>query len=149
MDTLVFGALAVALSLAVLVVALRRGRGRGRSRSWWLRWTGLALLPFGLWASGLARLGYRLADASVDFLVNLTFNPLVWTGFGTLLLSAGLLFASWRARRSARREQRGEQAAVRRAPTAVEQRRAPATRDDDGIEGMDEIEAILRKRGIS
>jgi len=142
-DTLVFGALCTALSAAGIFLTTRRARSRGRR--WTLRMLGLSLLPFGLWATGIGRLAWRLLDASVDFFVGLTFNPLVWVGFGVLAASAGLLVLSWRTGSST---PKGSPAtpAVGSAPArdrkAIE---APA----ESIEGMDEIEAILRRRGIS
>lgn len=148
-DTLVFGAIAAALSAAGLFLTVRRGRARGRSRRWWLRGIGLSLLPFGLWASGLARLGYRLADASVDFLTGLTFNPLVWTGFATIALAVVLLIASWRAGRTARTDAGTSTAARPAVPGAPKQVGRGTPPLDDGIEGLDEVEQILRRRGIS
>ena len=144
MDTLVIGALCVALSAAGIYLTTRRARSRGRR--WTLRMLGLSLLPIGLWATGIGRLAWRLLDASVDFFVGLTFNPLVWVGFGVLAASAGLLVLSWRTGSPTPKGGAPATPAVGPAPArgrkAVE---APA----DSIEGMDEIEAILRRRGIT
>ena len=100
---------------------------------------GVSLLPFALWATGIGRLLWRLGDASADFFAALVFSPLIWAGFAALALAVLLLLLSLLGRRA---PASSERAAERKAVT---QQRS----SDEDIEGMDEIEEILRRRGIS
>jgi hypothetical protein len=128
-------------AVGLLVTAFR---ARRHSRRWTLRMLGVSLLPFALWATGIGRLLWRLADASADFFAALVFNPLIWAGFAALALAVLLLLASLIGRRTPAHAERAA-AAPKPAQRAVSQQRSP---HDDEIEGMDEIEEILRRRGI-
>jgi hypothetical protein len=143
MESLVVGIVCSALTAAGLFLTAVRARRRGTR--WTLRMTGLSLLPFGLWATGILRLLWRLLDASVDFFAALVFNPLIWAGFAALALAALLLLLSL-----TRRRQGSPAPVTQQAPTSQrkEVARQRSTYDDD-IEGMDEIQEILRRRGIS
>jgi hypothetical protein len=144
MESLVVGVVCSGLTAAGLFFTAVRARGRGRR--WTLRMLGLSLLPFALWATGIARLLWRLLDASVDFFADLVFNPLIWAGFGALALSALLLLLSLRRPRQQAETAGRPPAAPTADRRAVRQQRSSY---DEDIEGMDEIEEILRRRGIS
>jgi hypothetical protein len=120
-------------------------RARRHSRRWTLRMLGVSLLPFALWATGIGRLLWRLGDASADFFAALVFNPLIWAGFAALTLAVLLLLLSLIGRRTPARGERTTAAPKPAQRKAVTQQQSSDTGD---IEGMDEIEEILRRRGI-
>jgi hypothetical protein len=119
-------------------------RARRHSRRWTLRMLGVSLLPFALWATGIGRLLWRLGDASADFFAALVFNPLIWAGFAALALAVLLLLLSLLGRRAPASSERTAAAPKPAQRKPVTQQRS----SDDDIEGMDEIEEILRRRGI-
>jgi hypothetical protein len=129
-------------ALGLLFTAIRARRHGTR---WTLRMLGVSLLPFALWATGIGRLLWRLGDASVDFFAGLVFNPLIWAGFAALALAVLLLLISLFVRRTPARHERTPAAPAAAPRKAVSQQGSSA---DDEIEGMAEIEEILRRRGI-
>lgn len=123
-----------AAGLALTVpVARRRGTGAG------LRLAGVALVPVGLWLTGLTRLLGAVVDTVARFSTGLLFSPAVWAGVVLLGLSAALYGVGGRvsARQRPRPRSAGPAASLDRA-------RADAEHDD-----MADIEALLRRRGIS
>lgn len=129
---------ALALSLAILAgiwtfFAVRKGRPGAATRG-----AGLVLLPFGLLLTGTLTLLLRILDAVSLWASRLVFSPSVWLGAAMVVVSLALIFG-------------GRALARRHAPpappkAAVGPASAPVgTGDPD----LDEIEAILRRRGIS
>jgi hypothetical protein len=136
---------ALALSLSVL----------GGIYTWWalhhrgigaaLRGAGLTLLPISLWMMGALSLVGNYVDVTSHFLTRLAFNPIVWAGLAMGILSVLLIGG-------------GGVIAARQRPTAPKSSGASPPRkslnratppqpaiDDD----LAEIEALLKKRGIS
>ena len=142
MDDVAWGALALSLTLVggtyTYFAYQRRGLAAG------LRGAALTLLPLAAYLTDTLRMFTRIGDAVADWATGLVFSPTVWLGVIVAGLSVLLLGASKVvAKRSADAPppaSRRELPESRPAPPA-----AGAAVDDD----LAEIEAILRKRGIS
>ncbi|WP_406196589.1 hypothetical protein OH807_10050 [Kitasatospora sp. NBC_01560] len=163
-------AVAFALTAAGLAVAgLRAHRRRFRSAT---RWFAVALLPAGLYLTGLFPLARTIAHALGDWAAGVVLDPRVWTGIVLLAVSAGLLLTTrWVGRRSVS-ESESRPAAAGPAPArpavpgtparppagagatgapdaAGPGRPAKGGKRDDGLGGdFADIEEILRRRGI-
>ncbi|MFC9327696.1 hypothetical protein [Kitasatospora sp. NPDC057015] len=150
-------AVAYGLSAAGLVVAgLAVHRRRYLSAT---RWFAVALLPAGLYLTGLYPVARTIGQEIADWATALVFDPRVWTGIVLLVVSAVLLLGCHRVARRRLGEERG--AARPAAPGAGPERpavtgaRPPASRGpkatggaDDGLGDFADVEEILRKRGI-
>ncbi|MFB7616613.1 hypothetical protein [Kitasatospora sp. NPDC056181] len=83
----------------VAVAGLRAYRRRFLSAT---RWFAVALLPAGLYLSGLFPVARTIGSKLADWATGLVFDPRVWTGIALLAVSAGLLVGTrWAGRRSA------------------------------------------------
>lgn len=136
-DEAAWGALALALTVLGGVVTFFRWRSRGLAAL--LRGSGLSLLPLAAWLTGLLELVADIGGDISRWAVHLVFSPVVWLGI-VLAGVAGVLFGAgtWLAGRGGS------------APAEVKSRtREPLPRGSEDIEGMDDINAILRKHGIS
>ncbi|MFJ8436407.1 hypothetical protein ACIQ9P_34415 [Kitasatospora sp. NPDC094019] len=93
-------AVSVALTAAgVAVAGLRAYRRRFLSAT---RWFAVALLPLGLYLTGLFPVARTIGDELADWATKLVLDPRVWTGIVLLGVSAGLLATTrWVARRGA------------------------------------------------
>ncbi|MFE2111099.1 hypothetical protein ACFXAF_35245, partial [Kitasatospora sp. NPDC059463] len=93
-------AAAFALTAAgVAVAGLRAYRRRFLSAT---RWFAVALLPAGLYLTGLFPVARTIGDEIADWAVKLVFDPRVWTGIVLLAVSVGLLVTTrWVGRRGA------------------------------------------------
>ncbi|GAA1384885.1 hypothetical protein GCM10009639_06840 [Kitasatospora putterlickiae] len=162
---------AFALTAAgVAVAGLRAYRRRFLSAT---RWFAVALLPAGLYLTGLFPVARTIGDEIADWAVKLVFDPRVWTGIVLLAVSAGLLVTTrWMGRRGAVTEGRKATApatpatpAAGPAParpavapsTGAPSTGAPSARTTpkragkgkgDGLDEFADIEEILRRRGI-
>jgi hypothetical protein len=85
---LVCAALTAAFVAGAVVAAARR-RPLAAVRS-----AAVALIPAGLWLSGLAKLGRRVGSAVGDWATGLVFHPSVWLGFAMLGCSAVVLYGA-------------------------------------------------------
>jgi hypothetical protein len=126
-------AIASAAALVPAVLAWRRGR-----RASAVRWLGWATVPWAAWLLGLVSLVARVSDAFGDWAARFVFNPAAWTGLLLALVALCLIVGGGRLARRAGAEPakvngRGPTRAVARATEPAE----------------DDIEAILRKHGIS
>ncbi|MGW3046103.1 hypothetical protein ACWC9T_40320 [Kitasatospora sp. NPDC001159] len=138
---------------AVAVAGLRAWRRRFRSAT---RWFAVALLPAGLYLTGLFPLASTIGREFADWVAKLVLDPRVWTGIVLLGVSAVLLLTTrWVGRRDAvegapeRPAAAGpapERPAVAQAPKAP--KKPAAGRRDDGLGDFADVEEILRKRGI-
>ena len=126
-------AIASAAALVPAVLAWRRGR-----RASAVRWLGWATVPWAAWLLGLVSLIARVGDALSDWTARFVFNPAAWTGLLLALVAVCLIVGGGRlARRgSAQPVVASTRSRVRAVPRAAD----PAE---------DDIEAILRKHGIS
>ena len=155
-DATTWQALGVTLTVVGLLISVlvwrRRGAGSG------LRGVAWSLLPAAAGFTGTLRLLWEIGDSVVQWATRLVFNPLMW--FGIALAGVSVVLFAVSAAVRARRPSRSRPArASRRSPETAaahdgtgrlpsKPSRTPATpapADDD----MDDIEAILRKHGIS
>ncbi|MFG3226275.1 hypothetical protein ACGF07_16015 [Kitasatospora sp. NPDC048194] len=140
----------------VAVAGLRARRRRFRSAT---RWFAVALLPAGLYLTGLFPLAATIGREFADWAAKLVFDPRVWTGIALLGASAVLLVATrWVGRRGAVEGAAERPAAAGPAPerpavappprTPGKPGKPAAGKRDDGLGDFADIEEILRKRGI-
>jgi uncharacterized membrane protein (UPF0136 family) len=138
---------ALTLSLTVLggiwtwVAFRRRGVASG------LRALAFTLLPLAAYLTKTLRMFTRIVDAVTDWAAHLVFSPTTWLGLIVAAVSALLFAVSGRLRARELRKGRGtaELPAGRPAAGPRGKGRPAMAQDDD----MADIEALLRKRGIS
>ena len=144
----------VALSAAAVVIAVLRGT-RGRIRSA-LRWAAVALVPTGLYLTGLITVFDRIGHALGDWAAHLVFDPRVWTGVIMLAAAVLLLLATGlgrgRGRAGGAEEAKPKAAKAGRRPEAAGGTTAPAVTakkpSADDLGDFSDIEDILKRRGI-
>src|SRR5215213_7447114 len=147
-DSAAWGALAFALSILLGVVTFFRWRNNGLVVA--LRWAGWTILPVAAWLTGVLELTFEVGESVGDWALDLVFKPSVWLGI-VLAGIAAVLFGA-----SALLRARGVGTDPDAPPAAIDASRAKkvskrrsggdaAIGDDD----LDDIEAILRKHGIS
>jgi len=150
-DDTTWAALALVLTIlgaAYTFVAWRRRGAAAAVRG--LAWT---LIPVAAWLTGTLKLAANILEDVVDWAARLVFSPVVWLGIIVAGVAALLWVASgvMRARGIGVRGKGPEVSGGRtkEAPAAKPGKasKRPASSDDD-IEGMDDIEAILKKHGI-
>ena len=153
------------LATAVLTAWRRRFRAATRTAA-------VAALPVGLYLAGLVTLGRRIGTAVGDWAADLVLDPKVWTGFAVLGCAVLLYLASrlGRSRRAGRAAADAGAAPVAPGggaaavpppggrPAVTAGNRAPERAGKPGKAAkagkgagageFDEIEEILRKRGI-
>lgn len=150
MDDVTWGAFTLTLTLLGGIWTWFAFRRRGLASG--LRGVALTLLPLAAYLTKTLRMFTRIGDAVADWATTLVFNPFVWSGVILFVISGGLFVLSGalsargigtgpRARRGAETAS-GPSSLPAAAPRSG--RGAPAIDDD-----MAEIEALLRKRGIS
>ncbi|MGW1179452.1 hypothetical protein ACWD4P_37720 [Kitasatospora sp. NPDC002543] len=122
------------------------------------RWFAVALLPAGLYLTGLFPLASTIAREAADWATRLVLDPRVWTGIALLGVSTVLLVTTrWvgrrggaevedAPRRAAAADPAPERPAVAPAPRAPKKQSAAPR--EDGLGDFADIEEILRKRGI-
>jgi hypothetical protein len=138
-----WGALALALTTLGGIYTWWALRHRGFAAA--VRAGGITLLPLAAWMTGLLQVFGTVTDAFVHFFTRLVFSPVVWLGVIVFVVAFVLIGASNVVTRRAKPEPK---ATKRRAdkPKAV----GPTTKNDPLIDDeMAEIQAILKKRGIS
>ncbi len=128
------------LGAAAVLVARRRGVVPGARVLAW------ALLPMGLYLLGAVALVWRIGTAITRFVTGFAFSPKTWAGVVVLVVAA-LLFAVTgvlRRRGVGRRTPAAATPEVAGRPAA----KTPATKGDDAMSGFEDVEDILRRRGI-
>ena len=147
-DAATWQAFGVTLTVLGLVLSVLLWRRRGAASG--LRGIAWSLLPLAAAMTGLLRVAWEVADSVSSWAVRLVFSPVVWGGIVVAGVSASLFVVSgYLRRRTPGRGRRAErrQAAAGETP-AVTGSGPPAAKspaDDD----MADIEAILKKHGIS
>lgn len=150
-DSVVFQALTVLLTLVGLVSSGLLWRARGAASG--LRMLALSLLPAAAYLTGSLRLIWEIGDAVGSWAVSFAFSPLVWLGVAIAGVSAVLLVVAAGMRRRGigtqgrvheQRRPSGELPTSRSTTAARPPTAAPQESDD-----MADIEAILKKHGIS
>lgn len=158
-DAASWGALAVALSILGGIITWYRWRKHGLPSL--LRGTAWSLLPIAAWLTGVLELVANISGQVSSWAVHLVFSPVVWIGICLAGVSVVLFGASafLRERQLNRAEKAAGGAVGGGGPRQVPQAPAKGSTDakggkagkgqpDPALEGMDDIEAILRKHGI-
>ncbi len=155
-DSATWSAVGVALTAVGLVLSAAVWRRRGMASG--VRGVAWSLLPLAAAMTGLLRVVWEVADSVSSWAVRLVFSPTVWAGIIVAGVSATLFVVSGFLRRRtpegrSRKERKERKAAdagsspaavTASGPKPARQGSAPAEDDD-----MADIEAILRKHGIS
>lgn len=145
-DSAAWGALAVALSVLLGVVTFFRWRSRGLAAG--VRGAAWTLLPVAAWLTGVLELTFDVGSAVGEWAVHLVFSPVVWLGIVLTGVSAALFGASAVLGRRAD----GPAADGAHPPEIAQKRPRGRSRSGDAAIGdgdLDDIEAILRRHGIS
>lgn len=139
-DSVTWGVLALTLTalggVATWVAFRRRGPRSG------VRWLAATLLVPAAYLTRTLRMLGRVADAVTDWATSFVWNPLVWVGIGLAGVSALLFLVSGRLPGRGRPAQR--ESVARPDRKAAVGPSAPA-----GDPDLDEIEALLKRRGIT
>lgn len=138
-DDIAWFPLSLGLTALGLVLAVVVGRRRGLVAG--ARVTAWALLPFALWLVGGIRLVWRVGTEVSRFVTGFAFSPKVWLGVVLVGVSAALFAVTTVVRR------RGLDVGTD-APASAALEARPRKPADSGGE-FDEIEELLRRRGIS
>lgn len=155
-DDITWGALTLTLTLLGGIWTWFSFRRRGLAAG--LRAAAFTLLPAAAWLTHTLQMFTRIASAVADWAANLVFNPFVWSGVVLFGISGVLFVVSGYMRsrqladapksgRKLRRKRAGKQDSP--APGALPGSAAPRSGPVVDDDGMDEIEALLRKRGIT
>ena len=141
-----WGALALALTALGGIYTWWALRHRGFAAA--VRAGGITLLPLAAWMTGLLQVFGTVTNAFAHFFARLVFSPFVWLGVIVFVVAFVLIGAGNVLARRERPEAPAPSPRERRRPRpkAV----GPATPHDPLIDDeMAEIQAILKKRGIS
>ena len=138
-----WGALALALTTLGGIYTWWALRHRGIAAA--VRAGGFTLLPLAAWMTGLLEVAGDIGDALGHWLSRLVFSPFVWLGMLLFVVAFVLIGGS---NFVSRRRDPEPKAGARRTetPKAVRKTSQPDPLIDDE---MAEIQAILKKRGIS
>jgi hypothetical protein len=159
-DSTTWAALALVLTLIGLALSWVSWRRRGPAAG--LRGLAWTLVPVAAWLTGTLKLAVAVIEDVLNWATKLVFSPVVWTGVvvaGVAVLLwfvSGLMLARGIGVRGGTKRVRSKQTAgeVVSAPTGrpgkpVASKKAPRRgKNDDDLEDMDDIEAILKKHGI-
>jgi hypothetical protein len=153
-DDVTWGALAFVLT--VLGGSYTRWAYQNRGLTAATRGAALTLIPPAAWATGTLKMFTRIGDAIVDWATHLVFSPLVWLGIVLAGVSAMLFgVAGFLHRRELggapeKTPKKPAKKSVQQTPKQPGALNAPDSRPRPAIDDdLSEIEAILKKRGIS
>jgi hypothetical protein len=137
-----WGALALSLSVVGGIYTWWALRHRGMVAA--VRGAGLTLLPIAAWLTGLLEVFGDITDSLSNWLAHLVFSPSTWLG----MIIGFVAFVLIGGARVLGRRQKPDAPAVGHtaAPTSIGATKSPDPLIDDE---MAEIQAILKKRGIS
>jgi hypothetical protein len=140
-DNATWQALGLTLTVLGLVASVLLWRRRGAASG--LRAAAWSLLPLAAGLTGTLRLLWDVLDSVVTWATRLVFSPVVWLGIVLAALSATLFVVSGILRR---RTSSRPAVAAGPAPAPARGQGRPA---DAGDDDMADIEALLKKHGIS
>jgi hypothetical protein len=150
LDSTTWAALALVLTILGLGLSWVAWRRRGITAG--VRGLAWSLLPIAAWLTGTLKLVASIASDVSSWVVHLVFSPVVWTGVALFGVSIGLFLLSGmlRGRGAGRRDEVVSKDAGKRevSTSSTGGSRLARRAGGDDIEGMDEIEAILKKHGI-
>lgn len=149
MDAATWQAMGLTLTVVGLLLSLVVWRRKGAAAG--MRGVAWSLLPAAAGLTGTLKLVWEIGGEIGSWATRLVFSPVVWAGIVLAGVSV-VLFGVSGAMRTRGVGGKADTKADKQAtatPKEVPANRssAPARKDDD-IEGMDDIEAILRKHGI-
>jgi hypothetical protein len=148
-DDVTWGALTLTLTLIGGLWTIYAFRNRGVASG--LRGAGLTLLPAAAWMTGTLEMFTDIGGAVADWATHLVFSPVVWAGIVLAGISVLLLGTSGALRERGRGGKPGAVPADGEKKPRKKKELPPSSGpaapplDDD----MADIEAILRKRGIT
>src|SRR4051794_30693977 len=147
MDATTWQAFGLTLTVVGLLLSLVMWRRRGPASG--LRGVAWSLLPAAAGFTGTLKLVYDIGEGIVTWATRLVFSPVVWAGIVLAGLSVVLFGVSgaMRARGAGRAGRKEKAEGTKQVPSGRSAPPARAAKSDD-IEGMDDIEAILKKHGI-
>ena len=141
-----WGALALALTVLGGTYTWWALRNRGVTAA--VRGAGLTLLPLAAWMTGLLQVFGDITDSLAHWLTRLVFSPSVWLGliigFVAVVMIGGANAFAKRVPGDKPDRRASKPAQVRPKAVTRAQRQDPLIDDE-----MAEIQAILKKRGIS
>jgi hypothetical protein len=141
-----WGALALALTVLCGTDTWWALRNRGVTAA--VRGAGLTLLPLAAWMTGLLQVFGDITDSLAHWLTRLVFSPSVWLGmiigFVAVVLIGGANAFSKRVPGD-KPDRRAPKAAATQPKAVARTKKQDPLIDDE----MAEIQAILKKRGIS
>jgi hypothetical protein len=145
-NDLSWGALALALTALGGIYTWWAVRNRGFARA--VRAAGFTLLPLAAWMTGLLEVFGNVADAFGHWFTRLVFSPFVWLGVVVFVIALVLIGAG---NVLGRRPGTGDRPRPRRTgrPGRPEAVGSPTQHDPLIDDDLAEIQAILKKRGIS
>lgn len=143
-DDVTWGALTLTLTLMGGAWTWYAYRRRGVPAA--LKGAGLTLLPLAAYLTKTLQMLTRVADAVTDWATSLVFNPFVWLG----VVLAGVAVALSVAGRALEQRRSPTPAVPGASRPALAATNRATSRGEPAIdEDLAEIEALLRKRGIS
>jgi hypothetical protein len=147
MDEAAWGALALALTLLGGLYTYMAYQRRGLTAA--IRGGAITLLPLAAWLTGVLELLTEIGGAVGSWAGDLAFSPTMWLGAGLAGLAAVLFVVSgFLANREVGAKPKQPKHERKALPSSSGPASAPVL--DDGVDAeMAEIEAILRKRGIT
>ncbi|MDN4175482.1 hypothetical protein QWY28_21140 [Nocardioides sp. SOB77] len=147
MDDATWAALALTLTVLGAVWTWHAFRRRGVASG--LRGAGLTLLPVAAYLTDTLRMFTRIGTAVGDWVTGLVLSPSVWIGIVVAGVAAVLLVVSGVLRD--RERSRAVEGTAPAAPRDAARRGKgePAIGGASGDDDLADIEALLRKRGIS
>ena len=143
-DATTWRAIGITLTVVGLVISFLLWKRRGAAAG--LRGTAWSLLPAAAGLTGTLRLLWEIGDSVVSWAVRLVFSPVVWIGVALAGLSL-ILFVVSAALRT--RGASPSAAGPRTAKSLPDRRSSPEAEPAAPDQDTDDIEAILRKHGIS
>ena len=149
MDNASWGALALALSAFAGIWTWYAFRHRGFASG--VRGIALTMLPIAAYLTHTLRMFGRVGSAIADWAAGFVFNPGVWVGVILGVVAIALFMVSFRLPGGASEKR---EAAEGSGPKQAIPRSRGSAKGDGGIgdtlgDDMDDIQAILRKHGIS
>ena len=156
-DASTWQALGITLTLLGLVISFLVWKRRGAAAG--LRGVAWSLLPAAAGLTGTLRLLWQIANSVGDWAVRLVFSPVVWlgivlTGVSVVLFGVSAALRSRGVGSAPKRARKAELPRQRSSSKAEKVRGAPHADNDDAdnagdADNLDDIEAILRRHGIS
>jgi hypothetical protein len=146
-DNVSWGALALSLTVLGGIYTWWALRHRGVTAA--VRAAGLTLLPLAAWMTGLLEVFGEVTDAFTHWFTRLVFSPTVWLGVIVFVVAFVLIGGANMVSRRVNPKPNAKSKSKKR-PTDQPKAVGPVTQSDPLIDDeMAEIQAILKKRGIS